>query len=139
MKKYFQFCLAFAGVNAVALFSFNAHAMPDPLGEATFVVKYIAENQSEIIDSSIELAKRAVPDAQYFLVADKIDIYPPTLMLPEVAEGIKPSATIHMKSANIECERDVYTKVHFDAWGAKTDQKFFLKQEIRCIRVRPGQ
>lgn len=114
----------------------SAFAMPNPtytaLDEAQYVTKYISDNMSEIINTSAELAKTAVPNAHYFLITDKISIFPPNAFSKEINEARSPIATLHMTDNLLECERDIFSKIQYDDWGGKRSQQFNLSQSIRC-------
>jgi len=114
----------------------SVFAVPNPthttLNEPQFVTKYIADNMNEIIESSAELAKKAVPDAHYYLVTKKIEIFPPTCFSEEINQGTSPIATLYMTGALLDCERDIFTKIQYNKWGGKTGQQFFMKPEVRC-------
>jgi hypothetical protein len=128
--NYITICL-------LALFgSIPSFAMPNPthltLAESAVIAQYIADHMNEVIDTSAALAEKAVPNAHYYLVTDKLVIIPPTPMLPEVVDGQKPAATIYMSGNMLNCERDVFTKVKYDIWGSKEEQVIYLSKDIRC-------
>ncbi|RYZ77966.1 MAG: hypothetical protein EOP04_30585 [Proteobacteria bacterium] len=127
--------LVFALVFSVA---HSAFAMPNPtyttLAESLPVSQYIDNNIGTIVQTSAELAKIAVPNAHYFLITNKITIFPPTAFSDNINKGTSPIATIFMSGNTLDCERDVFTKAQYDAWGGKKNQQFFLTSQIRCKR-----
>ncbi|MGE0634057.1 MAG: hypothetical protein AB7O96_16705 [Pseudobdellovibrionaceae bacterium] len=117
---------------AIILGSASVHAMPDPryasLTEITAFGSYIKENMNEIIDSSSELAEKAVPGKNYFLITEAV-----TLKTYALSDGAEPShfATLKMSSSTISCNRDVLAVVKTSQWGAR-ELTFSLAPTIDC-------
>lgn len=128
--------MKFISAILIPFFALSAFAMPDPrystLAESLAVGQYLNDNMEKIIETSAELAEKAVPNAHYFMITEKITIHPYVLGKKGIADGKSPIATLTMVGNSLSCERDVFTKIKFDDWGGKEKQSFFLEDKIRC-------
>lgn len=118
-----------------AIISQNSFAMPNPqiigLVNTAELGKYIGENTLEIIQTSRELARVAVPSKRLFLITTSVEVNAIGL---EVDRGTKPIATLNMKdfASGIICSRDVFAKAYTDQMGEHRKLSFALSSDIRC-------
>ena len=115
-------------------FSFSTFAMPNPqfvpLMNMVAFGKYIEDNMEDIVRSSSDLARVAIPNSHYFLVTKSITIIP---FDPKVEQGLSPFATLNMSDIiGLNCSRDIYTTVKSDQWGENREVTFTLSPTIRC-------
>lgn len=115
--------------------SASSFAMPNPqnvaLSNTAEFGKFVQNNAQEIIDTSVELAEKAIPNSHYFLVTHSISITPFDV---DVEQSKKPFATLAMSDGPLECNRDVYLSVKTDQWGENRKLTFSLSPEIRCTQ-----
>lgn len=102
-----------------------------PLVNTVELGKYIETSMNEIVRTSSELAKIAVPNSHYFLITTSIEITPAG---DEIDEGTKPMATLTLVDfgSQLTCKRDIYAKVQADHFGENRKIKFSLSPGIRC-------
>ncbi|MGZ3782816.1 MAG: hypothetical protein ACXVCY_19390 [Pseudobdellovibrionaceae bacterium] len=117
------------------LLSSSAFAMPNPqyvpFDNIAQFGKYIENNMSNIIDSSVALAQEAYPgkDQDYFLVTKSVSL---ETFDSAVDSGKAPFAVLEMSSSSLTCTRAIYSKVKANKWGEGRVLTFVPAPTINC-------
>ncbi len=91
------------------------------LANTAAIGKYINDNVSNIIDSSVDLAKAQIPNSSYFLITKKVEI-----------DAENATAILYMYSRSLDCTRTITSKVQADHYGENRVLTFSLSPSINC-------